>query len=132
MTVANTSGSAYESTGIMARLATGDEGPYTLEQVRGLARAKTITPETLISYGGKPFVPAGTGTQVFSDKSWAVAALLSFFFGVFGVDRFYVGQTGVGVAKLLLSWATFGVWPLIDFVLFLLRKVDDSQGRPLR
>lgn len=45
--------------------------------------------------------------------------LFSIFLGNLGVDRFMLGDTGIGVAKLLLGWATCGIWPLIDiFVSF--------------
>lgn len=40
--------------------------------------------------------------------------LFSIFLGGFGVDRFLIGDTGLGVGKLLLGWATCGIWPLID------------------
>lgn len=40
--------------------------------------------------------------------------LMSIFFGVFGVDRFLLGDTKLGVAKLLLGWLTLFIWPLID------------------
>lgn len=54
-------------------------------------------------------------------KNHAAAILLSFFLGTFGLDRFYLGHIGMGVAKLLLSWATAGVWQLIDFVLIVVK-----------
>lgn len=40
--------------------------------------------------------------------------LLSVFLGGIGVDRFYIGDLGIGVAKLLVGWLTLGIWPLID------------------
>ena len=40
--------------------------------------------------------------------------LLSIFLGGLGVDRFYVGDVGLGIAKLLFGWITFGIWPFID------------------
>ncbi len=40
--------------------------------------------------------------------------LFSIFLGGFGIDRFMIGDTGLGVGKLLLGWATCGIWPLID------------------
>lgn len=40
--------------------------------------------------------------------------LFSVFLGGFGVDRFMIGDTGLGVGKLLLGWATCGIWPLVD------------------
>ncbi|WP_226346858.1 TM2 domain-containing protein [Agilicoccus flavus] len=69
---------------------------------------------------------------IFSDKSYLTAVLLSFFLGGIGIDRFYLGHTGLGVAKLFLNWATLGIWGLVDFILIVLRKVTDAQGRPLR
>jgi len=40
--------------------------------------------------------------------------LFSVFLGGFGVDRFMIGDAGLGVAKLLFGWVTCGIWPLID------------------
>lgn len=50
-------------------------------------------------------------------KSPVTTILFSVFLGCLGVDRFYIGDTGLGVAKLLLSWLTAGIWPLIDIFL---------------
>ncbi len=40
--------------------------------------------------------------------------LFSIFLGWLGVDRFVLGDTGLGVAKVLLCWATCGIWWLVD------------------
>ncbi|MBQ8229096.1 MAG: TM2 domain-containing protein [Clostridia bacterium] len=40
--------------------------------------------------------------------------LFSIFLGSLGVDRFLIGDTGLGIGKLLLGWATCGIWPLMD------------------
>ena len=44
----------------------------------------------------------------------ASVVLLSIFLGGLGIDRFVVGDVGLGIAKLLIGWLTFGLWPLID------------------
>lgn len=43
----------------------------------------------------------------------------TFFLGGFGVDRFLRGQIPLGVCKLLFSWATLGIWPLVDWIVAL-------------
>ena len=67
---------------------------------------------------------------VFSSKSYVTTLLLSFFLGSLGVDRFYLGQTGLGIGKLL-TFGGCGIWTLIDFILIAMRKVTDSDGNPL-
>lgn len=63
-------------------------------------------------------------------KSYLTALLLSIFVGGFGVDRFYVGHIGLGLAKLF-TLGGCGVWYLIDIILFATRQVKDAQGRDL-
>ncbi len=63
-------------------------------------------------------------------KDWLVALLLSIFLGSFGVDRFYLGYVGLGIAKLL-TFGGCGIWWLIDVILIALGSVTDAQGRPL-
>jgi TM2 domain-containing membrane protein YozV len=71
----------------------------------------------------------------YSDKSKMVAGLLQIFLGSFGVGRFYLGYTGIGILQLCAVWLTCGLaglWPLIDGIMMLTGKVPDAQGRPLR
>lgn len=56
--------------------------------------------------------------------------LLSYFLGIFGVDRFYLGQTGLGIAKLL-TLGGCGIWALIDTILIGIGSMKDAEGNPL-
>ena len=69
-----------------------------------------------------------TGTA--SPKSFVTALLLSLFLGGLGVDRFYLGYTGLGIAKLL-TFGGLGVWALIDFIMIAMRKVTAADGSAL-
>ncbi|WP_456105033.1 TM2 domain-containing protein [Prevotella sp.] len=51
-------------------------------------------------------------------KDPLLSILLSVFVGSFGVDRFYIGDVGLGVGKLLTGGGC-GVWWLIDIFLIM-------------
>jgi TM2 domain-containing membrane protein YozV len=67
-------------------------------------------------------------SKTVSPKSRLVATLLGFFLGGLGVDRFYLGNIGLGVAKLLLGWLTLGIWPLIDWIIIIAGQAHDGDG----
>ncbi|MFM7030703.1 MAG: TM2 domain-containing protein [Micrococcales bacterium] len=63
-------------------------------------------------------------------KSFMTTALLGIFLGGFGADRFYLGDTGLAVAKLLTCGGC-GVWSLIDNIMLVTGQRRDAQKRPL-
>ena len=105
--------------------------PVDTATIQMWARSGIVKPDTLIvEVASGMTYTAGQIPGVFSDKTYVAALLLSFFLGSLGVDRFYLGQTSLGVGKLL-TFGGCGIWSLIDFILIAMRKVTDSQGRPL-
>ncbi len=81
------------------------------------------------SYAGAP--PPAYGQAGVSDKDFLTALLLSIFLGWLGIDRFYLGYTGLGILKLV-TLGGCGIWSIIDIIFIATGKLPDSEGRPLR
>ena len=101
-------------------------------ELRALAAQKLINPQTMVTFvdSGKSY-PAGQVPDLYSDKSMTTALIVSFFGGYLGIDRFYLGYTGLGILKLI-TFGGCGVWFVIDLILIAMRKLNDSKGRPLQ
>ena len=124
------------------------DGPSICRYPRHAATAGAVAPACAYDpspgygyapqFAADPSAPWGrdplTGLPL-SDKSKVTAGLLQILLGTFGVGRFYLGYTTIGVLQLVVSLVTCGIgaiWPLIDGIMILMGNVPDPQGRKLR
>lgn len=108
-----------------------EDGPYTFAALQEQVRSGLVKTSTTVRRGDSAWFPAGEIPGLFSDKEWVVALLLSFFIGYLGVDRFYLGQVGLGILKLV-TLGGLGIWWLIDLISIATGSMRDEHGLPLR
>jgi TM2 domain-containing membrane protein YozV len=70
------------------------------------------------------------GRLTVQQKSWTTALILSVLLGGLGVDRFYLGYTGMGILKLITCGGC-GIWSLYDIIMIATDKLKDANGQPL-
>lgn len=62
-------------------------------------------------------------------KNKTTALILSVFVGGLGIDRFYLGYTGMGVLKLLTA-GCFGIFYIVDIVNIATGNLRPADGSP--
>ncbi len=85
------------------------------------ANAKYFTMEQCADLRNRMLqLPEGTNAMFFSSqlKDPTTALLISLFAGVLGIDRFYIGDVGLGIGKLLTGGGCY-IWAIIDLFLIM-------------
>ena len=70
----------------------------------------------------------GSGSSLRIDEK-IIAILLCFFLGSFGIHRFYLGYTTIGIIQLL-TLGGCGIWSLIDLIRLIIGDLGRAGGSP--
>ena len=97
----------------------------------------TQTPGTQAPGMVPPMSPYGQmSADGYSWRNRWVAGALGILLGTFGVQRFYLGHTKMGILMLILGAVSFGIissiWGFIDGILCFCGAMRDEDGLPLR
>lgn len=114
----------YIGLGLLKLFTLGGCGIWAIVDVVLIALRKLPDAEGRPLWQAPPTLPVG-------DKDWSTAMLLAYFLGFLGIDRFYMGYTGLGILKLV-TLGGCGIWKIVDIILIALDKLPDAQGRALR
>ena len=103
-------------------MSTADE----IKKLNDLLRDRVITQEEFDSQKEK-LLDSSTKTN---SIDWLALFLLTFFVGVLGVHRFYVGKIGTGVL-MLITLGGLGVWFLVDLLLVVTGQFTNKYGQKI-
>ena len=103
-------------------MSTADE----IKKLNDLLRDRVITQEEFDSQKEK-LLDSSTKTN---SIDWLAFFLLTFFVGVLGVHRFYVGKIGTGVL-MLITLGGLGVWFLVDLLLVVTGQFTNKDGQKI-
>jgi TM2 domain-containing membrane protein YozV len=68
--------------------------------------------------------------KVHKQRHFLAVFFFSFMWGMFGVDRFYLGKVATGILKLV-TFGGLGVWTIVDLVLIVSGVMRDKQGNEM-
>ena len=98
--------------------------PKEEDEVKVYEDGETYVIKKVASHESPKSAPAGTRKINKHVFVWVG----NFLFGGFGVDRFLRGQIGVGICKLIFGWLTLGIWPLVDWIISMVKAYGDAYG----
>ena len=61
-------------------------------------------------------------------KDPTICLIISLFAGSLGIDRFFIGDTGLGIAKLI-TCGGFGIWTIVDWFLIMGAARDKNMQK---
>lgn len=109
-----------------------EQGPLDFNGLAQMAVSGQLKGDTPVRSGdSQQYIAAKDVPGLFSDKEWLTMVLIAWIGGSLGIDKFYKGETGLGIAKLLTCGGC-GFWALYDAIMIALRKQHDVDGRPYR
>ena len=103
-------------------MSTADE----IKKLNDLLRDRVITQEEFDSQKEKLLDSSIRTNSI----DWLALFLLTFFVGVLGVHRFYVGKIGTGVL-MLITLGGLGVWFLVDLLLVVTGQFTNKDGQKI-
>lgn len=131
-------------------------GPVAVEQIKQWVAEGRATAQTLLRVEGGEWKPLATFPEfvgvaaspppVVTGGGWPAnaplksriaAGVLGVFLGGFGIHRFYLGYTAIGIVQILVTVLTCGVghfWGFIEGICILAGAAitTDAEGRPMR
>ncbi|WP_245897021.1 TM2 domain-containing protein [Hymenobacter nivis] len=125
-----TTSPAYEAAQALTHRATASHAvaPVAAPQASATQHlAVTKADRKAVKQGLKRELAAAPKGMKAEGKSQLVALILSFFLGVLGIHRFYLGYTGLGILELL-TFGVFGILSLIDFIRIILGTLKPKGG----
>ena len=103
-------------------MSTADE----IKKLNDLLKERVITQEEFDLQKEK-LLDSSTKTN---SIDWLALFLLTFFVGVLGIHRFYVGKIGTGVL-MLITLGGLGVWFLVDLLLVVTGQFTNKDGQKI-